>query len=151
MRWAGGGGSVCKGRGSQMGRVPGESRAVSLACTLSGRVEVKAVFVSGGQSGRPGGLERGARSGGHMRETPGSCMRRSMLVRLQRERAGGQVRLEPRILPGGQMSSQVQVLSSVCHGDMQELSFTVSSQMSGYLWEFEGTLCPFFHPRCGCA
>lgn len=103
MRWAGGGGSVCKGRGSQMGRVPGESRAVSLACTLSGRVEVKAVFVSGGQSGRPGGLERGARSGGHMRETPGSCMRRSMLVRLQRERAGGQVRLEPRILPGAML------------------------------------------------
>ena len=124
---------------------------MSLAYTWSGRLEVKAVFVSGGQSGRPGGLEQDARSGGHMRETPGSCMRRSMLVRLRRERAGGQVRLEPRILPGGQMSSQVQVqvLSSVCHGDMQELSFTVSSQMSGYLLEFEGTLCPFFHPRCG--
>ena len=58
----------------------------------------------------------------------------------------GQVRLEPRILPGGQMSSQVQVqvLSSVCHHDMQELSFTISSQMSGYLLEFEGKLCPFF-------
>ena len=81
-----------------------------------------------------------------MRETPGSCMRRSMLVRLRRERAGGQVRLEPRILPGGQMSSQVQVqvLSSVCHGDMQELSFTVSSQMSGYLWNLKAHFVLFF-------
>lgn len=63
----------------------------------------------------------------------------------------GQVRLAPRILPGGQMSSQVQVqvLSSVCHPDRQELSFTTSSQTSGYLLEFEGTLCPFFHPWCG--
>ena len=62
-----------------------------------------------------------------------------------------QGRLAPRILPGGQMSSQVQVqvLFSVCHPDMQELSFTTSSHMSGYLEEFADTLCPSFHPRCG--
>lgn len=63
----------------------------------------------------------------------------------------GQVRLAPRILPGGQMSSQPkspQVLSSVCHPDRQELSLQLHLNVC-YSLEFEGTLCPFFHPWCG--
>lgn len=130
-----------------MRRVPGESRAVSLGTHLGWQAEVRAALCQKDSLGGLGTCSREPRAeDGCMR-----CLGAGLAVHAGASGGnvvGGRLGWHPGFARG-QMSSQVQVqvLSSVCHPDRQELSHNFISNVWLPL-EFEGTFV-LFHPKYG--